>query len=702
MEIQGMKSSGKIIRIALLLILCTFTYIVSRAQAPVFQPSIDVDQKMLLQGCLIATDVGCHYSLKDVLNSGGDFWTTPFQPYDPATKTGDGYGEGASGPRAKQRKAFNPNTNTKNYPYLRLNGLDSQSCFECHNSTGSHVIDLRGAMIRKPSGVAGSAGSNSNAFINPLYPDLQTLFIRNPPAVFGSGYQQAVGDEMTDELFVERDLARLKAKLSPGTLVTQQLSAKFVSFGTFTTKYVANSPAKVIADPNSCPAASNATNIGGKDGYTEDVTGVQGVSCDLVIRPFQWKGVSSSLRHFVRDALDFHFSMQAFEKVAMCDCDGDGKGTPSTGPEVTIGQVTAMVAFVGMTRPPVQLPIAESSSAQQGGYIFLGLSRLAGETLSPTGMCARCHVANLPLGTPQMLVEWPTNATDESAPPIDPDNPATWPISPTSCPNGAPSNPATCPMESAYGAGGSEVKGRFKNLGALVSPSISSESLTVVKRYNANKVALDAEPNLLAAAAGGSAQMDAIIRRLRAPLVPKRPNVLTTDLSTGSAATVVGQDYVIPLTIPDANVTAAQLPRLPVFDYTGRVLVPLFSDLKRHNMGSALSDPVGMIPGKSSPIPTQGTDVNGIVTTAQEFMTRPLWGVADTGPWLHDGRALTLRDAILMHGDSKTGGGSEAAPVIDAFEKLSPSDQQAVVDFLLTLRLPLPGNVDPSAVPSQP
>ena len=76
-------------------------------------------------------------------------------------------------------------------------------------------------------------------------------------------------------------------------------------------------------------------------------------------------------------------------------------------------------------------------------------------------------------------------------------------------------------------------------------------------------------------------------------------------------------------------------------------------------------------------------------------MTRPIWGVADTGPWLHDGRALTLRDAILMHGDTATGGGSEAAPVIDAFEKLLPADQQSVVDFLLTLRLPPPGNIEP-------
>lgn len=102
-------------------------------------------------------------------------------------------------------------------------------------------------------------------------------------------------------------------------------------------------------------------------------------------------------------------------------------------------------------------------------------------------------------------------------------------------------------------------------------------------------------------------------------------------------------------------------------------------------MGKFLSDPL-------PPLPAQGTDVANIINVPQEFLTRPLWGVADTGPWLHDGRATSLRQAILFHGDSATGSGSEAAPVIDAFEKLSLQQQQAVVDFLLTLQLPTPGN----------
>src|SRR5580698_1328015 len=191
------------------------------AQSPVFVPQIEVDQTKLLTGCPIATDPTCAYSFKDVLNSGGDFWTTPFTPYDPATKSGDGYGEGVNGPRADQRRAFSPVPQQPPYRFLRLNGLDSQSCFECHNSNGSAPVDARGALTRKPSTVGGSAGSNSNAFINPLFPTRLTLFIRNPPAVFGSGYQQAISEEMTIELLLQRDSARAMAKRAPGKPLSQ-------------------------------------------------------------------------------------------------------------------------------------------------------------------------------------------------------------------------------------------------------------------------------------------------------------------------------------------------------------------------------------------------------------------------------------------------------------------------------------------------
>jgi len=638
----------------------------AHAQSPVFVPALDIDQTKLLTKCLVATDPTCAYSLKDVLDSGGDFWTTPFTPYDPVTKIGDGYGEGVKGPRADQRNAFNPQPQQPPYRFLRLNGLDSQSCFECHNSIGSDPVDARGALTRKPSTVGGSAGSNSNAFINPLYPIRQTLFIRNPPAVFGSGYQQAIGEEMTIELFLERDRARAMAKRAPGKPFSQPLTAKGIGFGTFITTYVPGSNATVIADSETCKAGlgspANAESIGGAPGYTDDLRKLDGISCDLVIRPFQWKGVASGLRHFVRDALDFHFSMQAFEKVALCDCDKDAKVE-----EVTIGNLTAMASFVAMMRPPVAPDPAKLTPQEKHGQdIFFG--RTPG---SYQNMCASCHVGSSTLLTPTVLIEWPTSVVNGAVVAIDRTNSATWPIQDKQCPGGnPPPMPNACPVESSYSASAKVANVSPQNRGALVSPVASSQQLSIVRRYNQNFAAVSKERGPEAAALS----LNASITALRAPLK-------SSAVAAAAVASVVGQDYVIPLNPADAALTSLQLPRLKP-NPDGTIDVPLFSDLKRHNMGSNLSDP-------PPPAPSQGTDVVNINTRPQEYMTRPLWGVADTGPWMHDGRAMTLEEAILMHGDRSTG--SDAGPVIEVFEHLSSSDKNDVVSFLETLRLPLPG-----------
>jgi len=94
----------------------------------------------------------------------------------------------------------------------------------------------------------------------------------------------------------------------------------------------------------------------------------------------------------------------------------------------------------------------------------------------------------------------------------------------------------------------------------------------------------------------------------------------------------------------------------------GGVTVELFADLKRHYMGSELEE----------------FDNDGVFTTAR------LWGLADTAPYLHDGRALTITDAIIIHG----GIGSEAASAVNEFKKLSTKNQDDVITFLKTLRTP--------------
>jgi CxxC motif-containing protein (DUF1111 family) len=63
------------------------------------------------------------------------------------------------------------------------------------------------------------------------------------------------------------------------------------------------------------------------------------------------------------------------------------------------------------------------------------------------------------------------------------------------------------------------------------------------------------------------------------------------------------------------------------------------------------------------------------------FITTKLWGVADTAPYLHDGRAKTLEEAIVAHG-------GEAESSRQAFQAMSTNDQAHLVQFLKSLRAP--------------
>lgn len=98
-------------------------------------------------------------------------------------------------------------------------------------------------------------------------------------------------------------------------------------------------------------------------------------------------------------------------------------------------------------------------------------------------------------------------------------------------------------------------------------------------------------------------------------------------------------------------------------DLNGRAIVRLFGDLKRHDMG----------PGLAEKIDEAGTG-------ASVFLTENLWGVGSTAPYLHDGRATTLTEAILEHG-------GEAQASKEAFVALSTQDQQGLIAFLNNLVL---------------
>jgi len=94
------------------------------------------------------------------------------------------------------------------------------------------------------------------------------------------------------------------------------------------------------------------------------------------------------------------------------------------------------------------------------------------------------------------------------------------------------------------------------------------------------------------------------------------------------------------------------------------VTIAPFSDFALHNMGIGLADGV-----------SQG------LADGQHFRTAPLWGIGQRLFFLHDGRANSLVTAIQAHASA----GSEANAVVNNFNHLSSSDQQAIVDFLRSL-----------------
>jgi CxxC motif-containing protein (DUF1111 family) len=60
------------------------------------------------------------------------------------------------------------------------------------------------------------------------------------------------------------------------------------------------------------------------------------------------------------------------------------------------------------------------------------------------------------------------------------------------------------------------------------------------------------------------------------------------------------------------------------------------------------------------------------------FLTRPLWGLATTAPYLHDGRAPTVDDAIRLHG-------GEARAARDAYLALDESGRASIRVYLTSL-----------------
>jgi CxxC motif-containing protein (DUF1111 family) len=106
----------------------------------------------------------------------------------------------------------------------------------------------------------------------------------------------------------------------------------------------------------------------------------------------------------------------------------------------------------------------------------------------------------------------------------------------------------------------------------------------------------------------------------------------------------------------------------------------IYSDLLIHEMGSELSEFDASYYGNDF-----GGEIDPLASpiSSAAWRTPPLWGVADSAPYLHDGRAQTLEAAIAQHG-------GEADATTRRFLALSPEERLKVEAFLRSLPAPAP------------
>jgi hypothetical protein len=241
-------------------------------------------------------------------------------------------------------------------------GPDTNTCISCHWK----------------GGFAGGGDRADNTLFLGDGNDIFTHDARNPPALWGVGWAQVVGQEMTADLAAQRAEARDRA-LADNEAVTVNLASKGVYFGQLTVA------------PN------------GDGTVSEDTSAVEGVDADLRIKPFGYKGVWRDLRAFLLGSTHFHMNLQAEELLAgvadgsiaevdvgngPADDDPDNDGVTR---ELTEGQITAMEAFLAtLDAPQIRIPPEPEFAARwaEGAELFDGLG------------CAYCHVPLMPVEDP--------------------------------------------------------------------------------------------------------------------------------------------------------------------------------------------------------------------------------------------------------------------------------------------------------------
>lgn len=130
----------------------------------------------------------------------------------------------------------------------------------------------------------------------------------------------------------------------------------------------------------------------------------------------------------------------------------------------------------------------------------------------------------------------------------------------------------------------------------------------------------------------------------------------------------------------DLNDPALPLPRLaPAQPRDEFMLVPAYTDFKLHDVSGEVED-----------MPVESLDMNWPVWAPKfavgnrRFLTRRLWGIANSGPYFHHGMFSTMRQAVLGHA-------GEAIDSRKAYQAAAKADQDALIEFLKSLQVLPPG-----------
>jgi cytochrome c553 len=265
--------------------------------------------------------------------------------FDAARGVGAYIGEGRRFTRFPRADLDGPMEWATHFP-KREGGANATSCIACHNAP-----------------LANGAGDVAlNVVVDPAHTGDPSQYLeRNTLPLFALGIPQRLAEEISVDLYLQRDTAR-QAACTAGQATTA-LRSKDVDYGTLTLTRVSQDPCEVETD-------------------TSDLAGID---ADLVIKPFGWKGNHSTIRAFTRNAAHNELGLQAVELVG--DQDGDYDGVTH---ELTVGDITALTIYMAALERPVSMLELDDL-----GLMDLAATErsdiLAGEIQFAQTGCASCH-----------------------------------------------------------------------------------------------------------------------------------------------------------------------------------------------------------------------------------------------------------------------------------------------------------------------